>query len=122
MIWISCLGNEGALFNKASWIANGALGFGISLSLFAASSNVWLSALLLVVVGYTMMIQMASSNILIQSMVSDAYSLIFDSQNRGLFNKALQRGEPDHMPNGQVPSFHRKITAPELAQLRLCLS
>lgn len=56
-----------------AWIANGALGFGISLTLFAWSSNVWLSTLLLVVVGYTMMIQMASSNTLIQSMVPDAY-------------------------------------------------
>jgi MFS family permease len=57
----------------SAWIANGALGFGVSLTLFAWSSNVWVSALLLVVVGYTMMIQMASSNTLIQSMVPDAY-------------------------------------------------
>ena len=57
----------------STWIANGALGFGISLSLFAGSANVWLSAMLLVIVGYTMMIQMASSNTLIQSMVPDAY-------------------------------------------------
>ena len=57
----------------STWIANGAFGFGISLSLFAASSNVWLSAFFLVVVGYTMMLQMASSNTLIQSMVPDAY-------------------------------------------------
>jgi MFS family permease len=56
-----------------AWIANGALGFGVSLMLFAWSANVWLSALLLVVVGYAMMLQMAASNTLIQSMVPDAF-------------------------------------------------
>lgn len=57
----------------STWIANGALGFGLSLMLFAWSSTFWLSALLLIGVGYAMMIQMASTNTLVQAMVPDAY-------------------------------------------------
>jgi MFS family permease len=57
----------------STWIANGALGFGLGLTLFAWSSNVWLSMLLLVGVGYGMMVQMASTNTLVQAMVPDAY-------------------------------------------------
>lgn len=57
----------------AGWIANGALAFGVALTLFAQSTNLWLSAVLLVGVGYAMMIQMASSNTLVQAMVPDAY-------------------------------------------------
>lgn len=55
------------------WIANGTLGFGISLILFAGSPYMWLSLGLLVIVGYTTMIQMAASNTLIQCLVPDAY-------------------------------------------------
>ena len=45
--------------------------FGVSLILFAVSRSFWLSAALLVPVGFGMMTQMASSNTLIQSMVPD---------------------------------------------------
>jgi MFS family permease len=59
--------------------------FGISLFLFSFSRTFWLSALLLLPVGFSMMLQMASSNTLIQSMVPDAlrgrvmalYSMMF---------------------------------------------
>jgi MFS family permease len=59
--------------------------FGVSLVLFSFSRNFWLSALLLLPVGFSMMLQMASSNTLIQSMVPDAlrgrvmalYSMMF---------------------------------------------
>ena len=59
--------------------------FGVSLFLFSFSRNFWLSAFLLVPVGFSMMLQMASSNTLIQSMVPDAlrgrvmalYSMMF---------------------------------------------
>lgn len=57
----------------STWIANGSLGFGLGLTLFAWSSNYWLSVVLLVGVGYAMMIQMASTNTLVQAMVPDAY-------------------------------------------------
>jgi MFS family permease len=52
-------------------IAVCAAGFGVSLILFAASKMFWLSLLLLLPVGFTMMVQMASTNTLLQSMVPD---------------------------------------------------
>ena len=53
------------------WVALASGGFGLSLILFSMSRNFWLSAALLVPVGYCMMTQMASSNTLIQAMVPD---------------------------------------------------
>jgi MFS family permease len=53
------------------WIAMAAAGFGLSLIAFSLSSSLWLSAALLVPVGFCMMVTMASSNTLIQSMVPD---------------------------------------------------
>src|ERR1700720_2223716 len=60
-------------------------GFGVSLMLFSFSRSFWLSVLLLLPVGYFIMLQMASSNTLIQVMVPDAlrgrtmavYSMMF---------------------------------------------
>ena len=46
-------------------------GFGASLILFASSRSLWLSVILLVPVGFTMRVQMASSNTLLQSMSPD---------------------------------------------------
>jgi MFS family permease len=46
-------------------------GFGVFLILFAFSKSFWLSVLLLVPVGYAVMLQMSSSNTLIQAMVPD---------------------------------------------------
>lgn len=62
-----------------------ALGFGASLVLFSFSRSFWLSALLLLPVGFCMMVQMASSNTLLQSMSPDhlrgrvlaVYSMMF---------------------------------------------
>jgi MFS family permease len=51
------------------WIALSAAGFGLSLILFAFSKDFLLSVVLLVPVGFCMMVQMASSNTLIQAMV-----------------------------------------------------
>jgi MFS family permease len=67
------------------WIALATAGFGISLILFAMSRHFWLSALFLIPAGLSMMVQMAASNTLIQSMVPDAlrgrvmavYSMMF---------------------------------------------
>lgn len=67
------------------WIALAAGGFGTSLMLFGMSRSFWLSAALLVPVGMCMMVQMAGSNTLVQSMVPDAlrgrvmavYSMMF---------------------------------------------
>jgi predicted MFS family arabinose efflux permease len=53
------------------WVAFSCGGFGLSLILFAISRNFWLSVFLLVPVGFCMMLQMSSSNTLIQAMVPD---------------------------------------------------
>ncbi len=68
-----------------SWVGVSAAGFGAALILFSLSRTFWLSALLLVPVGGAMMVQMASSNTLIQAMVPDelrgrvmaVYSMMF---------------------------------------------
>ncbi|MDA8094069.1 MAG: MFS transporter [Betaproteobacteria bacterium] len=67
------------------WIAGAAAGFGASLTLFSLSHWFWVSALLLLPVGFFVMVQMAASNTLIQVMVPDAlrgrvmavYSMMF---------------------------------------------
>ena len=67
------------------WVAYSCGGFGVSLILFSASRNFWLSTLLLLPVGFCMMLQMSSSNTLIQAMVPDemrgrvmaVYSMMF---------------------------------------------
>lgn len=73
------------VFGLGRWVAMAAAGFGISLVAFSQSANFWLSMLLLVPVGFTMMIQMAASNTLIQAMVPNdmrgrvmsVYSMMF---------------------------------------------
>jgi MFS family permease len=68
-----------------SWVMTACAGFGVSLILFSTSRTFWLSTCLLVPVGFSMMVQMASSNTLIQSMVPDrlrgrvmaVYSMMF---------------------------------------------
>lgn len=67
------------------WVAAACAGFGLSLILFSFSRNFWLSAALLLPVGFCMMLQMSSSNTLIQAMVPDhlrgrvmaVYSMMF---------------------------------------------
>ncbi len=68
-----------------TWVSTCCAGFGISLMLFSFSRSFWLSVFLLLPVGYFVMLQMASSNTLIQVMVPDAlrgramavYSMMF---------------------------------------------
>ncbi len=67
------------------WIAFASAGFGACLILFSFSRYFWLSAAILVPAGFAMMIQMASSNTLVQSMIPDnlrgrvmaVYSMMF---------------------------------------------
>jgi len=67
------------------WVAISAASFGLALILFSQSRVFWLSALLLIPAGTSMIVQMASSNTLIQSMVPDrlrgrvmaVYSMMF---------------------------------------------
>jgi len=68
-----------------TWVSVCCAGFGVSLMLFSFSTSFWVSVLLLMPVGYFIMLQMASSNTLIQVMVPDAlrgrtmalYSMMF---------------------------------------------
>jgi len=67
------------------WVAWCSAGFGASLVVFSLSHRFWVSVILLLPVGYTIMLQMACSNTLIQVMVPDAlrgrvmavYSMMF---------------------------------------------
>jgi MFS family permease len=67
------------------WVAISSGCFGASIILFSFSRSFWLSALILIPVGFSMMIQMASSNTLVQSLVPDnlrgrvmsVYSMMF---------------------------------------------
>jgi len=67
------------------WVATASAAFGVALILFSLSRTFWLSALLLIPVGGAMMVQMASSNTLIQAMVPNelrgrvmaVYSMMF---------------------------------------------
>ena len=93
---MSCAG-VGALLGAASltsrksvrglgrWVAASATGFGVMLIAFSLSRVLWLSAVVLVPAGFCMMVEMAASNTLIQSMVPDrlrgrvmaVYSMMF---------------------------------------------
>jgi len=53
------------------WISNATIGFGAGLIVFSLSRWFWVSAALMIPVGFAFLVQMASSNTLIQSMVPD---------------------------------------------------
>lgn len=65
------LASKSGLKGLGKFIGVAAVGFGVSLIAFSQSTVFWLSVGLLVPVGYGMMLQMASSNTLIQAMVPD---------------------------------------------------
>jgi MFS family permease len=53
------------------WVGFSAMAFGISLVVFSFSRWFWVSVILLIPTGYAVMLQMSSSNTLIQAMVPD---------------------------------------------------
>ena len=67
------------------WISSTAMGFGVALIAFSLSRNFLLSVILMLPVGFTLMVEMASSNTLIQMMIPDdlrgrvmsVYSMMF---------------------------------------------
>jgi len=73
------------VFGLGRWVAYACGAFGVCLVLFSLSRNFWLSAAILVPVGFSMMTQMSSSNTLVQAMVPDrlrgrvmsVYSMMF---------------------------------------------
>jgi MFS family permease len=82
-ILMSCAG--GGPRGLGAWVPRAAFGFGLGLLAFSLSRSFWLSGLLLVPTGFAMMVQMASSNTLLQMLVPDAlrgrvmslYSMMF---------------------------------------------
>ena len=79
------LASRNGLKGLGKWVAFASSGFGIGIILFSFSRSFWLSAAILIPVGFAMMIQMASSNTLVQSLVPDnlrgrvmsVYSMMF---------------------------------------------
>lgn len=79
------LASRREVFGLGRWVAIASGALGISLILFSFSNVTWLSLLLLIPVGFSMMTQMSSSNTLIQAMVPDeirgrvmsVYSMMF---------------------------------------------
>ncbi len=79
------LAARSGLKGLSRWVALSSAGLGVSLILFAGSRWFWLSFALLVPAGFSMMLQMAASNTLIQAMVPDrlrgrvmaVYSMMF---------------------------------------------
>jgi len=65
------LASRQTLKGLSGWIATSATAFGVGLLIFALSRTFLFSALILVPVGFSLMLQMGSSNTLIQSMVPD---------------------------------------------------
>jgi MFS family permease len=67
------------------WVVFSSAGFGVSLILFSLSRSFWLSIVLMLPVGFSMIVELASSNTLIQAMVPDnlrgrvmaVYSMMF---------------------------------------------
>jgi MFS family permease len=79
------LATRTGVYGLGRWITWSCAGFAIGLILFASSRYFWLSTTLLVPVGFCMMLEMSSSNTLIQAMVPDhlrgrvmsVYSMMF---------------------------------------------
>jgi MFS family permease len=79
------LATRTGVYGLGRWIMYSCGGFGVTLIAFGLSRNFWLSTALLVPVGFCMMLQMSSSNTLIQAMVPDdlrgrvmsVYSMMF---------------------------------------------
>ncbi|MFN2442538.1 MAG: MFS transporter [Thermoanaerobaculia bacterium] len=79
------LATHGTVQGLGRWVARAALAFGLFLLLFSFSRDFRLSVALLIPVGFSMVVSMASSNTLIQAMVPEeirgrvmaVYSMVF---------------------------------------------
>ncbi|MGI8788039.1 MAG: MFS transporter [Pyrinomonadaceae bacterium] len=79
------LASRKQVFGLGRWVNFASAGFGIFLIVFSFSRSFWLSMILLLPIGFSMMTQMSSSNTLIQAMVPDelrgrvmsVYSMMF---------------------------------------------
>jgi MFS family permease len=85
MIAALTLASKNGLKGLVGWVPISSASFGVTMILFSQSRRFWLSFALLIPLGFSMMLQMASSNTLIQSMVPDrlrgrvmsVYSMMF---------------------------------------------
>ncbi len=85
MLGALTLASRSGVKGLGRWVAYSCGGFGLSLVLFAYSRWFWVSAAFLLPVGFCMMLEMSSSNTLIQAMVPDqlrgrvmaVYSMMF---------------------------------------------
>jgi len=65
------LASRESVLGLGKWIVRGAVVLGIGLILTSLSRVVWLSIILLLLIGFGMMVQMASSNTVLQTIVDD---------------------------------------------------
>jgi MFS family permease len=65
------LASRESVLGLGKWIVRGAAVLGIGLILTSLSRVVWLSIILLLLIGFGMMVQMASSNTVLQTIVDD---------------------------------------------------
>ncbi len=65
------LASRKSVVGLSRWIPRAASLFGAGLVFFAVSRSLWLSLVMLLVVGFGMMVQMASSNTLLQTLAED---------------------------------------------------
>jgi MFS family permease len=97
------LATKTGVYGLGRWVTFSCAGFSISLIAFALSRNFLLSTVLLVPVGFGMMLQMSSSNTLIQAMVPDelrgrvmsVYSMMF--MGMGPFGALIAGVIADHL-------------------------
>ena len=116
------LASRSGVRGLGKWVAISCGGFGFFLALFALSRIFWLSAALLLPVGFCMMLQMSSSNTLIQSMSPDqlrgrvmaVYSMMFMglAPFGALFGGALadRLGAPRTVAMGAVAAVGGAVT------------
>ena len=71
MLGALTLATRSGVLGLGRWVAFSCGGFGFSLVMFSFSRHFWLSAALLLPVGFCMMLGMSSSNTLIQAMTPD---------------------------------------------------
>ena len=65
------LASRESVLGLGKWIVRGAAVLGIGLILTSLSRTMWLSFILLLLIGFGMMVQMASSNTVLQTIVDD---------------------------------------------------
>jgi MFS family permease len=134
------LAARNGLRGLSTWVAGAAFGFGLTLVLFSLSRSFWLSAALQVPTGFFLIVAMASSNTLIQSMVPDhlrgrvmsVYSMMFMGMAPlgalGAGTVAAQLGAPLTVALGGVASmvgagaFYAQLSTLKVHARRLILA